>query len=53
MELIYIKRRKNWFQRQRVAVGEPIYLSDFFTSRFPSMEEIEKTYKKGAFFNAP
>lgn len=39
---IYIKRRKNWFQRQRVAVGEPIYLSDFFSSRFPSMEEIEK-----------
>ena len=39
---IYIKRRKNWFQRQRVAVGEPIYLNDYFTSRFPSMEEIEK-----------
>ena len=39
---IYIKRRKNWFQRQRVAVGEAIYVSDYFTSRFPSMEEINK-----------
>ena len=39
---IYIKRRKNCFSRQRVAVGEPIYVNDYFTSRFPSMEEIEK-----------
>ena len=29
-------------ERQRVAVGEPIYLSDYFTTRFPSMDEIEK-----------
>lgn len=39
---IYIKRRKSWFNRQRVAVGEAIYVSDYFSSRFPSMEEIEK-----------
>ena len=39
---IYIKRRKNWFERQRVAVGEAINVGEYFSSRFPSMEEIEK-----------
>ena len=39
---IYIKRRKSWLQRQRVAVGEAINVNDYFSSRFPSMEEIEK-----------
>ena len=38
---IYIRRRNSWFNRQRVAVGEPINVSDYFSSRFPSMEEIE------------
>ena len=32
---IYIKRRKSWWSRQRVAVGEAINISDYFTSKFP------------------
>ena len=39
---IYIKRRKNIFQRQKIAVGDAIYVNEYFSSRFPSMEEIEK-----------
>ena len=39
---IYIKRRKSILNRQKVAVGEPIYVNEYFSSRFPSMEEIEK-----------
>ena len=39
---VYIKRRKKWLSRQRVAIGEPINVNEYFTTRFPSMEEIEK-----------
>jgi len=39
---IYMEKRKRWYKRQRVVIGEFIDLSKYTTSPIPSMEEIKR-----------
>jgi hypothetical protein len=38
---VYVKKRKNLFERQRVVIGEPINPSELF-GKMPSLTDMEK-----------
>ena len=37
---IYIVKRQKWYQRQRIVIGEPIYLEDYNIGTMPTMEQL-------------
>ncbi len=39
---VYIQKREGRKNRQKVIVGEKIYVSDYTNNRFPSLDELEK-----------
>lgn len=39
---IYVEKRKKWYKRQRVVIGDIFNASDYISSSIPSMEEINK-----------
>lgn len=39
---IYLEKRKHWWNRQRIIIGNKINVKDLLTSKVPSMEEIQK-----------
>lgn len=39
---IYVEKRKKWYKRQRVVIGDVFNASDYISSPIPSMEEINK-----------
>lgn len=38
---VYSAKRKHWWERRRVVVGDPFYCKDHCTKKFPSLEDIE------------
>ena len=39
---IYIKKRKHWWQRTHIAVGELFYCSDYCDKKMPGMKDIQQ-----------
>ena len=42
---VYIKRRKHWYSRLVVGIGEQISIDKFSSSNNPTLEEIDKAAK--------
>lgn len=42
---VYIKQREKWWHRQKVIIGEKVYLEDYLDSKIPTMEDINKITK--------
>lgn len=39
---IYVEKRKKWYKRQRVVIGDVFNVNDYITSPIPTMEEINQ-----------
>lgn len=43
---VHIEKRKNFFSRQVVVIGEPFYISDYCEKKMPSVQDLEKITEK-------
>jgi len=43
---IYYQKSKKWYHRQKVVIGPKFYVKDHFTSKYPSVEEINQVVAK-------
>ena len=39
---VYVQKRKKWWHRQKVVIGEKIYLEQYFENSIPTMDDISK-----------
>lgn len=42
---VYIPKRKNWFKRQVVVIGEKINYKDYISGPFPTIDEVDRITK--------
>lgn len=43
---VYIEKRKNFFARQVVVIGEPFWISDYCDKKMPSVQDLEEVTEK-------